>query len=92
MLGPESRIPIMGGVLADDCRAQTVPDESRVEHRPGAVFVRASFLRMSIHAVLCVDDCQDTYHAGRSFHHAHGLDPERAGSWLHTVIRGVPAV
>jgi hypothetical protein len=35
LLGPESRIPIMGGVLADNCRALTVPDAIHESRRRG---------------------------------------------------------
>jgi RNA polymerase sigma factor (sigma-70 family) len=46
-------------------------------------------LRTARRHSLCADDAQDAYQRALEIlvRHAHRLDPERAGSWLHTVVK-----
>jgi RNA polymerase sigma factor (sigma-70 family) len=48
-----------------------------------------SALRIARRHSLCVDDAHDAYQRAVEIlmRHAHRLDPERAGSWLHTVVK-----
>jgi RNA polymerase sigma factor (sigma-70 family) len=48
-----------------------------------------SLLRTARRYSLCADDAQDAYQRGLEIlmHHAHRLDADRAGGWLHTVVK-----
>jgi RNA polymerase sigma factor (sigma-70 family) len=48
-----------------------------------------SLLRVARRHSICADDAQDAYQRGLEIlmRHARRLDPERAGGWLHTVVR-----
>jgi RNA polymerase sigma factor (sigma-70 family) len=48
-----------------------------------------SLLRTARHYSLCADDAQDAYQRGLEIlmRHAHRLDADRAGGWLHTVVK-----
>jgi RNA polymerase sigma factor (sigma-70 family) len=48
-----------------------------------------SLLRTARRYSLCADDAQDAYQRGLEIlmRHAHRLDAERAGGWLHTVVK-----
>ena len=48
-----------------------------------------SLLRTARRYSLCADDAQDAYQRGLEIlvRHAHRLDSDRAGGWLHTVVR-----
>jgi RNA polymerase sigma factor (sigma-70 family) len=48
-----------------------------------------SALRIARRHSLCADDAHDAYQRAMEIlmRHAHRLDPERAGSWLHTVVK-----
>src|SRR5918912_1300881 len=48
-----------------------------------------SLLRMARRYSLCADDAQDAYQRGLEIlvRHARRLDAERAGGWLHTVVK-----
>src|SRR4051812_23617086 len=48
-----------------------------------------SLLRLARRHSLCADDAQDAYQRALEIfmRHAARLDPDRAGAWLHTVVK-----
>ncbi len=73
--------PPEGRRLTDDERDALVVDVVRL-HADG-------LLRLARRHSMCADDAQDAYQRGLEImlRHAHRLDPERAPSWLRTVVK-----
>ena len=73
--------PPEGGRLTDAERDALVVEVVRL-HADG-------LLRLARRHSLCAEDAQDAYQRGLEImlRHAHRLDPERAASWLRTVVK-----
>jgi RNA polymerase sigma factor (sigma-70 family) len=82
----------MDETLADAAPAARRPlNAQQAEELVIAVITRHAdaVLRTARRHSLCADDAQDAYQRALEIllRHAHRLDPERAGSWLHTVVK-----
>ncbi len=80
----------MGDIAADPPQGARLTDDERDALVVEVVRLHADgLLRLARRHSLCAEDAQDAYQRGLEImlRHAHRLDPERAPSWLRTVVK-----